>query len=305
MDLITPIKAITRWIITPIWPPKLSEIIQRRKSMLHGFGRCQGIQAVGGNNCGPGLIDHICGNVNWTRSWEIMWQGGSWVLSHRESLSAWSLRSPAMWDVSTSMPVDEMRMLSFSVKSASGIVVVNRELDTLSAAELSDNVGILIGIRNPGWNRVVMNMRAICARVSRLEISFCKLSCIGIFRAEKSALHNGRLNHLSSPHDACLSQHDLCPGDQSLGRNVSSAIPSFGQDRSSISKLVLFRFQTQNAPNYWIYVVNSWTIPNVPEKPWNNSWVLLCGSPSYSKPCVPGYIVSIMIYIAFLLPIIA
>ena len=48
------------------------------------------------------------------------------------------------------MPVDEMRMLSFSVKSASGIVVVNRELDTLSAAELSDNVGILIGIRNPG-----------------------------------------------------------------------------------------------------------------------------------------------------------
>ena len=70
--------------------------------------------------------------------------------SHRESLSARSLCSPAIWEVSTSMPVEDMSMLNFSVKSAKGIVVVKREFETLSAAELSDRVGIRMGIRKPG-----------------------------------------------------------------------------------------------------------------------------------------------------------
>ena len=48
------------------------------------------------------------------------------------------------------MPVEEIRMLSFSVNRANGMVVVKSVLETLSAAELSDNVGILIGMRNPG-----------------------------------------------------------------------------------------------------------------------------------------------------------
>ena len=69
------------------------------------------------------------------------------------------------------MPVEEIRMLSFSVKSARGMVVVKRLLDMLSAAELSDKVGILIGIRNPGWKRVATKTKAIWANVSRLEIS--------------------------------------------------------------------------------------------------------------------------------------
>ena len=70
--------------------------------------------------------------------------------SQRESLSAKSLCSPAIWEVSTSMPVDDMSILNLSVKSANGIVVVKREFDTLSAAELSDKVGIRIGIRKAG-----------------------------------------------------------------------------------------------------------------------------------------------------------
>ena len=87
--------------------------------------------------------------------------GGSFWPSHRDSLSASSLLWPAMWDVSTSMPVEEIRMLSFSVKSARGMVVVKRLLDMLSAAEVSDKVGILIGIRNPGWKRVATKTKAI------------------------------------------------------------------------------------------------------------------------------------------------
>ena len=38
-----------------------------------------------------------------------------------------------------------------------------------------------------------------CAKVSKLEISFCKFSCMGISRSEKSALHRGMLNHLQMP----------------------------------------------------------------------------------------------------------
>ena len=97
------------------------------------------------------------------------------------------------------MPVDEMRILNFSVNKANGMVVVKRELETLSVAELSDNVGIRMGIRKPGWNLVVVKISAIFARVSKLEISFCRLSCIGISKTEKSALQRGMLNHLQTP----------------------------------------------------------------------------------------------------------
>ena len=44
-----------------------------------------------------------------------------------------------------------------------------------------------------------MKIRAIGASVSKLEISFCKFSCIGIFKTEKSALQRGMLNHLRNP----------------------------------------------------------------------------------------------------------
>ena len=65
-------------------------------------------------------------------------------------MSAKSFCSPAIWEVSTSMPVGAMSMLNLSVKNVNGIVVVKREMDTLSAAELSGRVGIRIGIRKPG-----------------------------------------------------------------------------------------------------------------------------------------------------------
>ena len=107
-----------------------------------------------------------------TRSDMCMSQGGMPWPSHRESLSARSLLWPAMCDASTSMPVEEIRMLSFSVNRANGMVVVKSVLETLSAAELSDKVGSLIGMRNPGWNLVATKISAICAKVSRLEMSF-------------------------------------------------------------------------------------------------------------------------------------
>ena len=73
------------------------------------------------------------------------------------------------------MPVDEMRILNFSVNKANGMVVVKRELETLSAAELSDNVGIRMGIRKPGWNLVVVKMSAICAEF--LNSKYPSASC--------------------------------------------------------------------------------------------------------------------------------
>ena len=85
------------------------------------------------------------------------------------------------------------------IKLKPGSVPLYKQQNRGSAAELSESVGIRIGIRKPGWNRVVMKINAICAKVSKLEISFCKFSCIGISRSEKSALHRGMLNHLQTP----------------------------------------------------------------------------------------------------------
>ena len=106
--------------------------------------------AVGGHSLGPECRSQSCFNEIGTRSVGSIPHGGSPWPFHLESLSARSLLWPAMWDVSTSMPVEETRILNFSEKRAKGIVVVKRLLEMLSAAELSDNVGILMGIRKPG-----------------------------------------------------------------------------------------------------------------------------------------------------------
>ena len=49
--------------------------------------------------------------------------------------------------------------------------MVKSLFDTASAPVLSDNVGILIGIRDPGNERTAMKTNAICAKVSSEDIS--------------------------------------------------------------------------------------------------------------------------------------
>ena len=72
--------------------------------------------------------------------------------SHLLNASAKSLSCPGMWVTSTSMHEMEINRLSFSKKSAIGIVVENNLLEAASAVVLSDNVGILMGSLDPGKN---------------------------------------------------------------------------------------------------------------------------------------------------------
>ena len=80
-----------------------------------------------------------------------------------------------------------MRRLSFSKNSAIGIDVEKSLLEVASAMVLSDKVGILMGILEPGKNCMVIYTNAICARVSRLVMSFCKLSWTGMWSDLKSS----------------------------------------------------------------------------------------------------------------------
>ena len=161
MDFLSPNLTITRWIITPIKPPKVEWNYPAQEKVIQATGSRQGILALVGTSFGPGWINHSWSNCSDIRLDRSMPHGGSFWPSHLESLSAKSLLWPAMCDVSTSMPVEEIKMLSFSVKSARGIVVVKRLLAMLSAADLSESVGILIGMRKPGWKRVATKTRAI------------------------------------------------------------------------------------------------------------------------------------------------
>ena len=79
-----------------------------------------------------------------------------------------------MWVTSTSRLELEISKLSFSKNKAMGMLVENNLLATASAVELSDNVGIRMGILAPGKNRLAIYTSAIWAKVSKLEMSFCK-----------------------------------------------------------------------------------------------------------------------------------
>ena len=100
--------------------------------------------------------------------------------SHLLRASANSFDLPGMWDTSTSTFALDMSRLNFSRKKAIGIWVENNLLVNDSAVVLSDNIGILMGMREPGKNFVAMNTNASWAKVSRQPMSFCKSSCIGI-----------------------------------------------------------------------------------------------------------------------------
>ena len=82
--------------------------------------------------------------------------------------------------MSTSMLELDTKRLSFSRKRARGINVENNLFDAASAVVLSESVGMRMGILEPGKNWMVIYTKAIWANVSRLEMSFCKLSCNGI-----------------------------------------------------------------------------------------------------------------------------
>ena len=115
---------------------------------------------------------------------------GGWPTpSHRLKASAQSLSWPGIWETSTSIQELEMRRLSFS----RSIDVEKSLLEVASAMVLSDKVGILMGILEPGKNWMVI-YSAICARVSRLVMSFCKLSWIEMLSDLKSLWVMGRLN---------------------------------------------------------------------------------------------------------------
>ena len=159
----SPKQTITRWIVTHHWSPIQEWNYPAREKVGYGDGSFHGIQVLVGKSLGPGFKNQSCWRLRWTLSWKSM-RHGSFIPSHREALSAKSLLCPAMWDVSTSIPVDEIIILNFSVKSASGMVVVNRKLETLSVDELSDNVRISMGMRKRGWNLVVTKISAICAK---------------------------------------------------------------------------------------------------------------------------------------------
>ena len=165
------------------------------KSGYGQVGNFHGIWVSGGINRGRYSRFQSCRKLNLYLSCKITWWGGSPSPSHLlRSASAKSLSWPGMCDTSTSMLELEIRRLSFSKRSAIGMVVENSLLDAASAVVLPDNVGMRMGILEPGKNWMAIYTKAICARVSRLEMSFWRLSWTGICRDWKSLCVMGRLN---------------------------------------------------------------------------------------------------------------
>ena len=80
-----------------------------------------------------------------------------------------SLFLPGMRDTSTSVCELEMSKHNFSMKRAIGICVVKSLLEIASAPVLSERVGTLIGIREPGKELTAMYTKAICANASKAE----------------------------------------------------------------------------------------------------------------------------------------
>ena len=183
----TQTEAIDTWWISLLIQPPLenvefssTEIELGNYIMKSGYGQVgnfHGIWVSGGINRGRYSRFQSCRKLNWYLSCKITWWGGSPSPSHLlRSASAKSLSWPGMCDTSTSMLELEIRRLSFSKRSAIGMVVENSLLDAASAVVLPDNVGMRMGILEPGKNWMAIYTKAICARVSRLEMSFWRLS---------------------------------------------------------------------------------------------------------------------------------
>ena len=158
-------------------------------------GRFQGNWVFIGNTFGWWSRFQSCWRVSGNLSWCKKWWGGDPSPFQRLKASANTLSWPGMWVTSTSRLELEISKLSFSKNKAMGMLVENNLLATASAVELSDYVGIRMGILAPGKNRLAIYTSAIWAKVSKLEMSFCKSWWTGILSCWNSETWSWRLNH--------------------------------------------------------------------------------------------------------------
>ena len=105
--------------------PQLKSDLIQQPEIETGYllGSIQGIQAPEGTNCGPVWIFQRSASERINLSVGIINAGGSSFPGHLESLSAMLLLWPAIWDVSTSIPVVEINKLSFLTNKAKGMEV--------------------------------------------------------------------------------------------------------------------------------------------------------------------------------------
>ena len=115
-----------------------------------------------------------------------------------------------MWVTSTSRLALETKRLNFSKNIAMGMLVENNLLDKAFAVELSESVGIRMGILAPGKNRLVIYTKAIWAKVSKLDMSFWRSVWRGIFKHWKSESVSWRLNQEHWPDGNWISTCFTC-----------------------------------------------------------------------------------------------
>ena len=194
-----------------------------------------GIQADGGCKLAFGEADQIWSKEIGKRSQGWKSYGGCPCWSHLLKASAKSLDFPAIWLTSTSMVEEEINTDNLSKNKDNGIWVLNNLLETDSAEVLPDSVDIRMGTRHPGRLWMTIYTKTICAKVSRLEISFCKSSCMGIFKVRNSSEWIRKENQLTLVDENCtnpqchihhhVQMHRLCRG-HSIGVSATWRLPA-------------------------------------------------------------------------------